>query len=75
MSDANADEIEVTPEMIEAGEDAVLLRIGGLSDLFAVRDVAIAVYRAMSATKRRHALIQSRAAKTSATIAKAEGAP
>jgi hypothetical protein len=43
------DEIELTPEMIEAGEDAIWgeLRVPELGPDFSARDLAIAVWLAM----------------------------
>ena len=43
------DEIEITPEMIEAGADAVLGFVGGadLGGHFSASEMAIEVYRAM----------------------------
>ena len=51
--DRPADEIEVTPEMIEAGEYAILSEIGGvqIGGLFSARDLAASVYRAMELTR------------------------
>lgn len=47
----DTDEIEITPEMIEAGADAVLRRIGGLTDpSWCPRELAESVYRAMEAS-------------------------
>ncbi|PNE12347.1 MAG: hypothetical protein CR217_03760 [Beijerinckiaceae bacterium] len=42
-------EIEITPEMIEAGEEAIWeeLRVPDLGPDFSARDLAIAVWRAM----------------------------
>ena len=46
--DRPADEIEVTPEMIAAGEQALLCELGGaVSEVWHPRDLAISVYRAM----------------------------
>jgi len=43
------DEIKITHEMIEAGEDAVLSCVGGadLGGYFSARDLAVAVFLAM----------------------------
>lgn len=43
------EEIEVTPEMIEAGEDVILCAVGGaeLGGHFSASDLAEEVYRAM----------------------------
>jgi hypothetical protein len=46
----SADEIEITPEMIDAGEDQILGEVGGVEGLggyFSARELACAVYRAM----------------------------
>ena len=42
-------EIEITPEMIEAGAEAILGEVGGadLGGFFSAPDLAVAVYRAM----------------------------
>lgn len=42
-------EIEITPEMIEAGSKAILEEIGGadLGGFFSAPDLAVEVYRAM----------------------------
>lgn len=45
-----AREIEITPEMIEAGEDAILREVGGATDLgghFSASALAVSVFRAM----------------------------
>jgi outer membrane lipoprotein SlyB len=51
IKDDSADAIAVTPEMVEAGEDAVLGEIGGadLGGYFSASDLAIKVFRAMAA--------------------------
>jgi len=42
-------EIEITPKMIEAGEDALLAKLGGAVEVhWCPRDLAIAVYQAMA---------------------------
>lgn len=41
---------EITPEMIEAGEDAILREVGGSTDLgghFSASALAVSVFRAM----------------------------
>jgi len=49
---ANADvlEVEITPEMIEAGEGVILGAVGGadLGGYFSARDLAAEVYLAMA---------------------------
>jgi len=42
-------EIEVTPAMVEAGEEVILAQVGGadLGGAFSARDLAAEVYRAM----------------------------
>ena len=51
---AGAPEIEVTPEMVSAGELALLSEIGGSVEVFwSPPDLAISVYRAMRALDRR----------------------
>lgn len=45
------DVIEVTPEMIQAGEAAILEEVGGADDLggyFSAPNLAVKVYRAMA---------------------------
>lgn len=44
------DEIEVTPEMIEVGEDLILCKTGAV--LFSAADLALQVYRAMERSRR-----------------------
>jgi hypothetical protein len=46
-------EIEVTQEMMEAGEEAVLQEVGGagLGGYFSATDLAVKVYRAMQAAR------------------------
>jgi hypothetical protein len=48
-NEANStDEIEITPEMIEAGADIILGELGGsLPALFSAEDLAEQVFRAM----------------------------
>lgn len=47
-------DIEVTPEMIEAGADAILSRVGGadLGAFFSAEDLAVEVYLAMDGQHR-----------------------
>lgn len=47
-----ADDIEITPEMIEAGEDAVSGMVGDLGGYFSASALAEKVYRAMDAAKK-----------------------
>ena len=51
-------EFEITPEMIDAGEQAILERVGGrdLGGYFSARQLAVEVYRAMRSMQRRVAL-------------------
>ena len=46
-------ELEVTPEMLAAGEDVILCEVGGaeLGGYFSARDLAIRVYRAMGSVR------------------------
>lgn len=45
----SAEEIEITPEMIDAGEKATFYELGGadLEGVFSAADLAVKVYRAM----------------------------
>lgn len=46
--EAGAPEVEITPEMIDAGEEALLKTLGGaVSVFYDPRDLAIEVYQAM----------------------------
>lgn len=46
---SSSNEIEITPAMIDAGEDAILSEVGGadLGGYFSARELACQVYRAM----------------------------
>ena len=46
-------EIEITPEMIEAGEDVILCEVGGanLGGLFSAPELAARVFRAMDSVR------------------------
>ena len=48
--DETADEVEITPEMIDAGADAILCVVGGadLGGFFSAQELAARVYRAMA---------------------------
>jgi len=50
-----AEETEITPEMIDDGEDVILCEVGGadLGGYFSARDLAERVYRAMDSARQK----------------------
>ena len=51
--ETNGEEIEITPAMVRAGEEAILELVGGadLGGLFSAADLAARVYRAMASAE------------------------
>ena len=61
VAGAPEDEIEVTPEMIEAGEQAIWeeLQVPDLGPNFSARDLAIVVWRAMDQCRKSRGISNS----------------
>jgi hypothetical protein len=61
MAGTPEQEIEITPEMIEAGEEAIWeeLQVPDLGPDFSARDLAIAVWRAMDQRRKSRGISNS----------------